>query len=150
LKPIIQKLENEFPIEFHVISDKSPEFNDLKSFKFIQWSKENEVDAMLHFSVGVMPLVEDLWSQGKCGFKALQYMSIGVPAVVSPVGVNKTIVKQGFNGFICHTEDEWYDTLKNCILNQNLLESLGANARKTIESTYSVDANSQNFLELFG
>ncbi len=149
LKSVVQKLEQEFDIQFHVICDKTPQFDDLKSFKFIKWSKETEVASMLNFSVGVMPLEEDKWSNGKCGFKALQYMSVGVPAIVSPVGVNTSIVKPYFNGYICRTEEEWYSTLKKCILNPEVLVEMGVNARKTIESKYSVEANSKNFLELF-
>ena len=37
--------------------------------------------------------------QGKCGMKGLLYMSVGIPSVMSNVGMNKDIIKHGVNGF---------------------------------------------------
>ena len=50
-----------------------------------------------------MPLPSDKWSEGKCGFKLIQYMALGIPAVASPVGVNSIIIEPGINGYLCTT-----------------------------------------------
>ena len=92
---VLQKLEQEgYPFEFRVISDQAPTFK-LKSMKFVPWNKKNEITDLLAFDIGIMPLSDDEWARGKCGFKALQYMSLGIPAMVSPVGVNTQIVDDG-------------------------------------------------------
>ena len=68
-----------------------------------------------------MPLSDDLWANGKCGFKALQYMSLGIPTIASPVGMNTEIVDEGINGFLCTTEKEWYDSFYYLLSSKSLL-----------------------------
>jgi glycosyltransferase involved in cell wall biosynthesis len=96
-----------------------------------------------------MPLPDDEWSKGKCGFKALQYMALEVPAVVSPVGVNPKIIDHGVNGFLCSTCEEWNDALKKLIEDPDLRKRIGINGRKKVMENYSVLSNSKTFLSLF-
>lgn len=146
--PVIAGLEKKFDFEFHVISDKKPLYK-LKSLKFIRWKKETEINDLLQFSVGIMPLTNDQWAQGKCGFKALQYMSLGIPALVSPVGVNTTIVDHEVNGFHCRDASEWNKYLTILMTDKMLLLKSSEQCRPKIEKFYSVKSNSVNFLGLF-
>ena len=148
LVPVIKELEKNYDFVFRVISNENPNLS-LKSFEFVQWRKESEIEDLLSFHVGVMPLKADKWSEGKCGFKALQYMALGMPALVSPVGVNKDIVAHGRNGFICDTYTDWLLYLEKLINDAVLRSMLGKAARKTIEEKYSVKANTNTFLGLF-
>ena len=62
----------------------------------------------LKIDIGVMPLTDDAWAKGKCGFKAIQYMSLGIPTIASDVGVNNKIIEHATNGFV----DNEYKILK--------------------------------------
>lgn len=146
--PILRKLEQRYQFEFCMISNEDPEY-DLKSFKFKRWKKESEIEDLLHFDIGIMPLEEDQWSKGKCGFKALQYMALGIPPIVSPVGVNTDIVQHNVNGLVCNTAEEWERAFERLMVYPELRERLGKEARKTIEQQYSVKANTEKFLKLF-
>ncbi len=148
LVPVLQKLEQEFDFEFRVISNRAPDF-ELKSMVYVPWHKETEIADLLAFNFGVMPLTDDKWAKGKCGFKALQYMSLGMPAVVSPVGVNAKIVTQGVDGFLCNTPQEWENALRQLITNETLRVQMGTAAREKIVGHYSVLSNTGNFLSLF-
>jgi glycosyltransferase involved in cell wall biosynthesis len=148
LIPVLQELEKEYDFEFCVIADKNPAL-PLRSFHFVPWSKETEIKDLLRFDIGLMPLVDDKWANGKCGFKALQYMALGMPALVSPVGVNTQIVDHGENGYVCSTKEEWKLYIKEMIQDEVLRNDLGFSARKRIVENYSVQANSANFLTLF-
>lgn len=148
LAPILEKLANDFDFDFCVISNEEPNFK-LANLKFVKWKKETEIQDLLRFTVGVMPLTDDQWAKGKCGFKALQYMSLGVPAIASPVGVNNEIIDHGKNGFLCTTENQWYEALYYLLDNPEETKKMHENARKKIIDKYSVASNKQNFLDLF-
>lgn len=146
--PVIKELENEYPIEFRVISDLNPKF-DLNSFHFSPWHKDSEINELLSFSIGIMPLKHDSWSEGKCGFKALQYMALGIPALVSPVGVNTSIVDHGINGYYCRDTREWKIYIEKLINDKSLLDEMSKKTRSKIIDHYSVVSNASNFLNLF-
>ena len=147
--PVLAKLEQEgLDFEFRVISNQPPAL-PLRSLVFLPWRKDTEIADLLGFHVGLMPLESDPWAKGKCAFKALQYMALGIPALVSPVGMNTEVVQHGQNGFVCATASEWESSLRQLLANANLRQQLGATARKTIEQRYSVSANTANFLALF-
>jgi glycosyltransferase involved in cell wall biosynthesis len=146
--PVLQKLETRYSFEFCVISNKEPDFS-LRSLVYKPWRKETEKADLLGFNIGLMPLEDDPWAKGKCAFKALQYMALGIPAVVSPVGMNTEVVDTGRNGFICSTPEEWHACLELLMNNQDLRIQLGREARATIEKFYAVTANRGNFLALF-
>ncbi len=146
--PVLQRLQEKIPFTFFVIADKDPEL-PLKHYRFIQWSREKETADLLHFHIGLMPLHDDEISRGKCGFKAIQYMALGIPAVVSPVGVNSIIVNHAVNGFVCDQEPEWEQALTTLLTDASLRKKMGAAARQQIEDHYSVKATTQDFLALF-
>lgn len=148
LVPVLKNLEEEYSFQLHVICDRSPDFH-LNSLVWKKWKKETEIEDLLQFDVGLMPLTADKWSEGKCGFKALQYMALGIPALVSPVGVNTSIVDHGINGYICSSPEEWENTLAHLMTNRAHLKEISAATRQKIEKYYSVKSNSENFLNLF-
>lgn len=146
--PVIEELEQVYDFEFIVISDIKPDFQ-LKSLKFTKWNKETEIDDLLKFNVGIMPLENDKWAKGKCGFKALQYMALGIPAIVSPVGVNTKIVDHDVNGYVCNTREEWKNALETLLKNPEKLQAMARKTRLKIEQFYSVKSNTENFMRLF-
>lgn len=146
--PVLKQLEQEFDFNFMVISNKKPDF-ELKSLVYKEWNKETEIEDLSQFSIGVMPLREDKWSKGKCGFKALQYMSLGIPCVIAPVGVNTEIVKNGENGFLATDSDEVYAALRKLILDKELRKTMGFKGQQTIRERYSTSANYEKYRQLF-
>lgn len=146
--PVLQRLQEKIDFTFYVIADKDPRL-PLKNYQFIPWSRETETDDLLKFHIGLMPLTDDIISRGKCGFKAIQYMALGIPALVSPVGVNTDIVTDGENGFICEEEKEWEEKLEILLLDAELRKRIGAAARKKIEQDYSVNSTKNLFLSIF-
>ena len=117
--------------------------------RYIPWRAETEIDDLQHFDIGLMPLEDNEWTRYKCGLKILQYMAIGIPGVVSPVGVNSQIVQHGENGFLATSESEWTEHLE-CLLNDiELRKKIGRAGRQTVENCYSVEANVSRLEEVF-
>src|SRR5262249_21194794 len=109
LGPTLKRLRSRRAFELRVIGARA-EIEGLAN-QYIPWRAESESDDLGRLDVGLMPIPDDDWCRGKCGMKALQYMALGIPAVVSPVGVNATIVRDGVNGFHARTEEEWIDRI---------------------------------------
>jgi glycosyltransferase involved in cell wall biosynthesis len=112
------------------------------------WSLNEEISDLMSFDIGIMTMPDNEWTKGKCAFKAIQYMNMGIPCVCSPVGMNKEVINEGVNGFFASTEDEWIEKLSMLIENPGLREKLGIVGRKTIEERYSLNINSPKFLEV--
>lgn len=145
--PIIQELEKKYSFEFIVISNEAPHFK-LKSLCYIPWNKETEIEDLLRISIGVMPLVEDQWSSGKCGFKALQYMALGIPSILSPVGVNTKIVSSPEIGILATSPNEWRDALELLLTHPSLRETLGKAGKKQVLDYYSVLSQTTTYLSI--
>jgi glycosyltransferase involved in cell wall biosynthesis len=149
LEPVLQTLEQKYPqMQINIISDVAPKLN-LRSLHFKPWSLVTELHNLAQFDIGIMPLPDDEWSKGKCGFKALQYMALQIPTVVSPVGVNNQIVRHSENGFLCSKTGEWESCISILVENKTLRDSMGVSGRKNVVDHYSVSSNASNFLSLF-
>lgn len=137
LVPVFLKLQQEYRIIIRVISALPPVLPGVK-MEFRRWSFESEVQDLQSCDIGVMPLTDTEWARGKCGLKLLQYMAVGMPAVASPVGVNRDIIREGENGLLAVTEDDWYRQLALLCHDSALRKRIGASARRTVEARYSL------------
>lgn len=147
--PTLQLLEKKYSqIRILIIADKDPAL-PLSNVTFQQWQRETEINDLARIDIGIMPLPDDPWTRGKCGFKALQYMAMEIPALVSPVGVNREIVQDGVQGYWCSTDAEWCARLEELILDPEKRLSMGKQGRKRVIDSYSVNSNADNFLSLF-
>jgi len=148
--PFLLKLKEKYKdrIEFKVIGDKNYTHKELK-INGIGWSKKDEIKELCSFDIGIMPLPNDKWASGKCGLKGLQYMALEIPTIMSPVGVNTEIIKDGINGFLAETENEWIEKISKLIDSQDLRNKIGIAGRETTIDNYSVEANKKKYLTLF-
>lgn len=121
---------------------------NLLPVKIIDWNEETEINEMSKFSVGIMPLSNDLWSQGKCGFKLIQYMGCEKPTISTPLETNVKINRNSNNLFANNIE-EWFETLENIFLNEKYFQKIGYENKLIVEKYYSIDSNSNKYVDLF-
>ena len=148
LRPVLETLAQELDFEFVLICNQPPA-QPFPKMRFVPWSAETEVEDLLRFHLGLMPLEADAWAEGKCGFKAIQYMALGIPALVSPVGVNAQVVRHQVDGWHCVKPEDWLGALRQLLRDAPLRQRLGYEARARIEAHYSVQATQAAFLKLF-
>jgi len=106
--------------------------------EYADWSESSEVSTIQGCQVGVMPLTDTPWEQGKCGYKLIQYMACSLPVVASPVGVNTDIVRPEINGYLAGSDEEWVAALQTLIRNTRLRDKMGSAGRKIVEDQYCV------------
>jgi glycosyltransferase involved in cell wall biosynthesis len=145
---VIKELQNEIDFTFLIIANKKPNLT-LKDWQYIEWNEGTEIDDLLKMDIGIMPLEADAWSEGKCGFKIIQYLSLGIPAIASPVGVNKIILEEGINGFLCTSPAEWRTRIKMLLENCDLRKQFGKLGQQKITTNYSIQSQSSTFFNLF-
>ncbi len=103
-----------------------------------KWSLRDEVSDLQSFDIGIMPLPDNEWAKGKCGFKAILYMACGLPVVASPVGANLEIIENERTGFFASTNEEWIDRLSRLIEDEALRRSMGERGRTRAIERYSL------------
>ena len=150
--PALRKLATRREFELRLIAGENTPLKSIDlsgvDVHFVRWKGETEVDELLKVDVGIMPLfADDEWNVYKCGLKLLQYMAIGIPGVASPIGVNVEIVRHGENGYLATELDEWEDILFQLVGDPGLRQSVGAEARRTVEEQYSIQAHLPRLIE---
>jgi len=122
-----------------VVSDREPRFRNIDPTKvfFERWTQQRQVESLRDFAVGVMPLTDSVWARGKCSYKMLTYMSVGIPVVVSPVGMNIDVLACGVSGYAASTEDEWVQALIDILKNRDLALKMGLTGRSIVEARFS-------------
>jgi glycosyltransferase involved in cell wall biosynthesis len=105
-------------------------------YEMLDWCEDYEVGQTHSFDVGIMPLADEPWTRGKCGFKLIQYMACGLPVIASPVGVNAEIVDEHVNGFLASTQDEWKQAFETLITDAELRKTMGVCGRNKVEQHY--------------
>lgn len=152
----LRRVAAEIPFTLLVVSnDDSPlHAMDLHGVdvRFEPWSADTEVGFLHQMDVGLMPLPNDQeWMKYKAATKLVQYMSVGIPAIASPVGVNRDILESQQVGFSATKEEEWVAALRELLLHPPVRLRMGAEGRKRVESRYCIEANLERLeTALFG
>lgn len=148
--PALKRIKEKYGdrVRFMIMGDGNYYCDELQT-QGLPWKAATEVDDLSQIDIGIMPLPADDWAKGKCGLKGLQYMALGIPTLMSPVGVNKDIIQHGVNGFLPETENEWVDIISMLVENKEHREKVGEAGRQTVLEKYSVDAWKDKYVEYF-
>jgi glycosyltransferase involved in cell wall biosynthesis len=148
-RPLRRFLDEHPRARLRVVSDAPPGLTARGRVDYVPWSEEVEVSAVQEMDVGLMPLPDDEWTRGKCGFKMLQYMACGVPVVASPVGVNAQILAMGELGLAAREEADWYDALRWLYTNASQALQYGQNGRSVAETRFGKEVVARQLAEIF-
>jgi glycosyltransferase involved in cell wall biosynthesis len=148
IQSVINEIGNENNVKFIAVGANPIQFANLP-LTVNEWSEDTEVDQVQEFDIGIMPLPDEPFERGKCGYKLIQYMACGKPVVASPVGVNKVIVNENRNGFLASTNDEWNEKLRILINNPELRYTMGKEGREIVEERYSLQFAAPKLVEIF-
>ena len=148
VRPALETLATRMPLKLRVICDQPPRPFERVALEFIPWSPAVEVSALAEGDVGIMPLPDTPTARGKCACKAIQYMAVGRPALVSPVGMNRQLVHHNENGLFAADLDAWVTQLERLAHDPALRRRLATAGRRTVESGYSATLSAQAFADV--
>ncbi|MBM3514538.1 MAG: glycosyltransferase family 4 protein [Alphaproteobacteria bacterium] len=115
----------------------------------LAWNEAGEAGALARLSVGLCPLPDTPWHRGKSGYKIIQYMAAGKPALVSPVGIAADLTVPGETGSHCRTDDEWYAALMTLFRDANLRAEQGRRAREVAVARFDTAVVAENLARIF-
>jgi glycosyltransferase involved in cell wall biosynthesis len=147
--PVLNQVAAFHPLELVVISGKETTYEDTEHFKIINipWDISTEIQSLQQIHIGLMPLKNNLISKGKCGFKLIQYMGLGIVSIASAVTVNNEIIEHGENGFLVYDENEWRETILAVVEKRDKWAEIGRKAREKITKYYSFKSNSKRYVD---
>lgn len=148
LDTVFQELSKHFRFKLLVMGAKTFELPGI-NVELIPWSVNAEIPTLQRIDIGVYPLPNDSWVQGKSGLKALQYMALGIPTVATAIGCNDRVIEDGVSGFLVSTPEQWMARLSELLADPQLRQRIGVNARDRVERFYSVEANKNTYLSIF-
>lgn len=148
LRGVLEQLADRHPFTLKVVGARLTVPPDGVQVEQRGWNIQSEVAEFQSCDIGIYPLWDDTWARGKCGFKAIQFMAVGVPVVASPVGVNTEIIQDGVNGFLAGTEEEWVEKLALLLKDPELRVRIGLAGRKTVEENYSLQTTAPRVVDL--
>jgi glycosyltransferase involved in cell wall biosynthesis len=137
--PELAAAARQSPFSLRVVGDPALQCGGL-SVDARGWSLDTEADELRSMDIGVMPLPDDEWAEGKCALKLLQYMSAGLATVSSPTGAVRDIVEDGVDGFIASTPEEWRERVARLAADPGLRRRMGQAARRRVCDHYSLSA----------
>ena len=107
----------------------------------LPWSPEKERDALVQASVGLYPIDrKHPLAEGKCGLKAILFMSQGLPVVVTPTTTNSAVVRHEIDGLYADNPGDWTNAIERLLADADLWERLRRSAHERVLAAYSLDA----------
>ncbi len=147
LDDVLLELRQETDFKLLVMGDTSFSLPGI-DVEVLPWKEEYEVSTISRFDVGLYPLPNEEWVLGKSGLKALQYMALGVPTVATGMGTIFRIIKDGENGFLVKSKEEWKTQMLKLRDSQELRKKIGKAAVDTVKRQYSVNANKKVYQKI--
>ena len=117
--------------------------------EMLTWSAAREIEDLQSFDIGIMPLDDVPSARGKCGFKLLQYMAVGIPVVATAIGANIDIVQGSGAGALVAPGADWAVPLRLLCENSQARQVAGAAGRARAEERYAASVVAQQYLDIF-
>jgi hypothetical protein len=124
------------PFLLRIVSNRKPSFREFSSWKFTEWSEPAEYEAIRSADLGIMPLIDDGFTRGKCAYKALQYMACGLPVVASDVGVNREWIGETGSGFVV-SPGGWAKALGDLFSDSLMRREMGRSGWEVVRARFS-------------
>lgn len=137
LRPALAELRTRIPLRL-VLIGAAPTALAGFPVERVAWSAESEAAAIARCDVGVMPLPDQPFERGKCGYKLIQFMAGALPVIASPVGANCAIIIPGETGFLAARDADWVSALTRLYHDPELRCRMGQAGRRRVEESYAL------------
>ncbi len=144
---VLNKIKQQNNINIKIIGADKKMIKNLDCYH-IDWNENTEVSEISKCHLGIMPLLNTNWELGKCAYKILQYMSLKIPVIASPVGVNSQIITDTQNGMLAKDEEEWYSKILEIINDRDLSNKISNNGYETVKKQFNLENYKLSFFKI--
>ena len=139
-RSILEEVGDSFPnIILKVISDFDFHLLNMKVVN-VPWSFDSEASQLASAHIGIAPMLDNPWTNGKCALKIVQYMAAGLPVISSRVGANREVVVPGETGLLADSVDEWIQAVQLLVHSQGERNRMGSAGYDRMLRNYSQQA----------
>jgi glycosyltransferase involved in cell wall biosynthesis len=148
--PALEQVAQRIPFQLRLIGggDILSIKSDTLHIDYREWREEVEIELLAHSDIGIMPLENQAYEKGKCAFKLIQYFSLGLPVVASPVGMNASLIRHGDNGLLAETPAEWVSAISQLLTTPSLRLRCAEGGRLTYEAGYTRERGAAAWIPL--
>lgn len=155
LFPILEKLAEKHQFILKIVGSGRERIKAYNlNIENLEWKLEREISDFRSLDIGLYPMkisdsANEDWLLGKSGFKAIQYLAVGIPFVMTPIGVCAEIGEANRTHFNATIEEDWYNSLNKLLSDENLRRQMGAKGRKHSLQYYTVPAQAEKLFRAF-
>ncbi len=151
IKESLIMISRKYPIRLLLVGANKSIVDELPEIKVdvVPWDESTETSFIKQMDIGIMPLVDEPWEKGKCGYKLIQYMACGIPVIASPVGINIDIVNNSESGYLAKNNEQWFISMDKLLGSSVQREKFGSSGRAAIDSTYSLQVQGPILARIF-
>ena len=155
LFPVLHELSKEFEFTLKIVgAGKDKVEVEGIAVENLKWSLVREIEDFQSLDIGLYPIETSSsanreWLLGKSGFKAIQYMSIGIPFVVTPIGVCAELGVENKTHFAASTGEQWFNSLKKLLESAELRARMGGEGRKYALENFTVAQQADKIANVF-
>lgn len=142
LADVFNSLSSKLDFDVHIICSRPPRLPGIR-MRFFPWSIASYPALIRGFDMGVMPLPASRHAEGKCCYKALQYMAAGVVPIVSDVGCNRLVVEDEVSGLVLANIPDFSMALLDLARDDKKRERMGQAAKTRVVEHYSTEVGAR-------
>lgn len=142
--PALARLQREHGMEVRVITDTGePSLGRVLprslqcDYTLLHWSIDTIEGELLACDIGIGPYSGPL---SKSANKIATYWALCLPVVASPLEDYVAVVRNGENGYIAQTDDEWRQALETLLMNPEERQRQGDTGRQLVLDQFSPEA----------
>jgi glycosyltransferase involved in cell wall biosynthesis len=110
------------------------------------WRAETEVADLQEFDVGLVPVPTTPWTTRKLFMKLVQYMTLGIAPVATPIGATPFMLEEGQTGFLADSPAEWTEVIERLVDDPALRTEVGRRAAEAAHARFTLQANADKIV----
>lgn len=145
IEDVLLRLQKEFSgLVIRLITSRLQDTPRIR-YEHIVWSLKAEAEWIPQSTVGIAPLADDDWCRAKMNYKALVYLSHGVPAIVTPGGFPLDRFTEEKSILVARSHEDWYRHLRRVIEQPDLRQQLASGGLDVLRTNFTAAANVESF-----